>query len=328
LSLPPLLEVTDLVAQIPQDGGGAVTAVRGLSFSIGRGESLALVGESGSGKSMTVLSLMGLLPRPGRVVGGRVLFEGRDLLTLPADDLRRVRGRQIGMVFQDPSTSLNPVLTIGQQVTEGLREHFGITGTERRTRAAELLDLVGIPDAASRLDRYPHEFSGGQRQRILVAMAVSCRPGLLIADEPTTALDATIQAQIVDLLKDLQKRLGMTILWITHDLALVAGLVDRVAVMYAGRIVEQAAVRDLFSNPRHPYTVGLLKAMPRPDARHEGGAALVPIPGSPPDLSREIPGCAFAARCARVIDRCRNERPPLQSLGPGQEAACFRPEGR
>lgn len=328
MSLDPLLDVTDLVTQIPLEGGGAVNAVRGLSFSMGRGESLALVGESGSGKSMTVLSLMGLLPRPGRVTGGRAMFEGRDLLALPPDDLRQVRGRKIGIVFQDPSTSLNPVLTIGQQVTEGLRAHFKMTAAERRARAAELLELVGIPEATSRLDRYPHEFSGGQRQRILIAMAVSCSPSLLIADEPTTALDATIQAQIVELLKDLQKRLGMAILWITHDLALVAGLVDRVAVMYAGRIVEQAAVRDLFSNPRHPYTAGLLKAMPRPDARHEGGVPLVPIPGSPPDLSRGIPGCAFAPRCPRVIDRCRTERPSLESGGPGHEAACFRSEER
>ena len=319
-----LLDVADLVTRIPLEGGGAVTAVRSVSFSIGRGESLALVGESGSGKSMTVLSLMGLLPRPGRVAGGLALFEGRDLLSLPPDDLRQVRGRKIGIVFQDPATSLNPVLTIGQQLAEGLRAHFKMTAAERRARAAELLELVGIPEATSRLDRYPHEFSGGQRQRILIAMAVSCSPSLLIADEPTTALDATIQAQIVELLKDQQKRLGMAILWITHDLALVAGLVDRVAVMYAGRIVEQAAVRDLFKNPRHPYTAGLLKAMPRPDARHEGGVPLVPIPGSPPDLRREIPGCAFARRCPRVIDRCRTERPPLESVGPDHEAACFR----
>ncbi len=321
-----LLEVTDLVTRIPLEGGGAVAAVRGISFSMARGESLALVGESGSGKSMSVLSVMGLVPRPGRVTGGRAIFGGRDLLALAPNELRRVRGRQIGVVFQDPSTSLNPVLTIGQQLTEGLREHFQMTSSARRARADELLDLVGIPDGKTRLDHYPHEFSGGQRQRILIAMAVACEPSLLIADEPTTALDATIQAQIVELLKDLQNRLGMAILWITHDLALVAGLVDRVAVMYAGSIVEQAPVRDLFKHPRHPYTLGLLKAMPRTDARHAESQSLIPIPGSPPDLSEETNGCAFAPRCSQVIDRCRAERPSLRSVGASHEAACFRSE--
>jgi len=284
------------------------------------------VGESGSGKSMSVLSIMGLLPRPGRVIGGRAMFEGRDLLALGPGELRKVRGRGIGMVFQDPATSLNPVLTIGRQLTEGLRAHFQMTRAARRARAVELLDLVGIPDGKTQLDHYPHEFSGGQRQRILIAMALACAPSLLIADEPTTALDATIQAQIVELLKDLQKRLGMAILWITHDLALVAGLVDRVAVMYAGAIVEEAPVSDLFKHPRHPYTLGLLRAMPRKDARREGSEPLMPIPGSPPDLSEEIRGCAFAARCSRVVDRCRTEPPPLRSVGVGHAAACFRSE--
>ena len=256
------------------------------------------------------------------------MFGGRDLLALPSNDLRRVRGRQIGMVFQDPSTSVNPVLTIGRQITEGLREHFQMTSAARRARAVELLDLVGIPDGKMRLDHYPHEFSGGQRQRILIAMAVACEPSLLIADEPTTALDATVQAQIVELLKDLQNRLGMAILWITHDLALVAGLVDRVAVMYAGSIVEQAPVRDLFKHPRHPYTLGLLKAMPLTDARHAKSQSLISIPGSPPDLSEETNGCAFAPRCSQVIDRCRAERPFLRSVGAAHEAACLRSEER
>jgi oligopeptide/dipeptide ABC transporter ATP-binding protein len=291
-----------------------------------RGESLALVGESGSGKSMCALSLIGLVPRPGRVVAGLARFEGRDLLTVPANDLRRIRGREIGMVFQDPAASLNPVLTIGRQLTEGLREHFQMSASGRRDKAVQLLDLVGIPDAKARLEGYPHEFSGGQRQRILIAMAISCEPSLLIADEPTTGLDTTIQAQIVDLLKSLQSRLGMAILWITHDLALVAGLVDRVAVMYAGSIVEQAPVRDLFKRPRHPYTLGLLRAMPRTGARHVGSVGLVPIPGAPPDLGLEPAGCAFAPRCSMVIDRCWSEFPPLVEVGPGHEAACFRAE--
>ncbi len=321
-----LLAVTDLVASIPRESGGAVAAVRGLSFSIARGESVAFVGESGSGKSMSVLSVMGLLPRPGRVTGGRAMFEGRNLLALAPDELRKVRGRGIGMVFQDPATSLNPVLTIGRQLTEGLRAHFQMAPATLRARAIELLDLVGIPDGKMQLDHYPHEFSGGQRQRILIAMALACEPSLLIADEPTTALDATIQAQIVELLKDLQRRLGMAILWITHDLALVAGLVDRVAVMYAGAIVEEAPVSDLFKHPRHPYTRGLLQAMPRADVLRAGSESLIPIPGSPPDLSEDIRGCAFAPRCSQVFDRCRTERPPLRSVGPGHAAACFRSE--
>ncbi len=314
------------MTRIPVEGGGVVSAVNGVSFQVARGESLALVGESGSGKSMCVLSILGLVPKPGRVTSGEARLGGRDLVSLPASELRKVRGREIGMVFQDPATSLNPVLTIGRQVTEGLRAHFEMSEAARRSRAIELLSLVGIPDAEDRLASYPHEFSGGQRQRILIAMAIACEPSLLIADEPTTALDATIQAQIVGLLKDLQKRLGMAILWITHDLALVAGLAERVAVMYAGSMVETASTRDLFKRPRHPYTLGLLRAMPRTDARHDGGESLVPIPGAPPDLRGELVGCAFAPRCSRVIERCRTERPPLLPVGPGHEAACFRSE--
>jgi len=321
-----LLDVRGLTTRIPVEGGGAVNPVNDVSFQMARGESLALVGESGSGKSMSALSILGLVPKPGRVIGGQARFDGRDLLALPANELRKVRGRGIGIVFQDPATSLNPVLTIGRQLTEGLREHFEMSGAARRVRAIELLSLVGIPDAKDRLASYPHEFSGGQRQRILIAMAIACEPSLLIADEPTTALDATIQAQIVELLKGLQKRLGMAILWITHDLALVAGLAERVAVMYAGSIVEMASARDLFQRPRHPYTLGLLKAMPRTDARHDSGESLAPIPGAPPDLRGEILGCAFAPRCSRAIERCGAERPPLLPVGPGHEAACIRSE--
>ena len=318
----PLLNVSKLVTRIPVEGGGAVHAVNGVSFAMSAGESLALVGESGSGKSMCALSLIGLIPRPGRVVSGEAIFEGRDLIALPPGELRAVRGRRIGMVFQDPTTSLNPVLKIGQQLTEGLRQHLGMSAEGRRIKAIELLGLVGIPEAAERLSSYPHEFSGGQRQRILIAMALACEPSLLIADEPTTSLDATIQAQIVDLLQGLRSRLGMAILWITHDLGLVAGLAERVAVMYAGAIVESALTRDLFKRPRHPYTAGLLKAMPRVDAAH--GERLTAIPGAPPDLRMEATGCAFAPRCSLVIERCRNERPALTQIAPGHEAACFR----
>ena len=320
-----LLDVRNLITRIPVEGGGAVNAVNGVSFSMARGESLALVGESGSGKSISVLSLLGLGPGSARV-DGSARFEGRDLLAIGSDELRKVRGRRIGMVFQDPATSLNPVLTIGRQLTEGLREPTGVSGATRRARAIELLGLVGIPDAPTRLASYAHEFSGGQRQRILIAMAIACEPSLLIADEPTTALDATIQAQIVDLLKDLQKRLGMAILWITHDLTLVAGIVDRVAVMYAGSIVEMAPVREIFRRPRHPYTPGLLKAMPRSHARRDDGGSLVPIPGVPPDLREAIMGCAFAPRCPLAIDRCRVEKPALVAVAPGHDAACFRSE--
>jgi len=321
-----LLDLKGVVTRIPVEGGSEVNAVNGVSFSMAAGESLALVGESGSGKSMTALSILGLVPKPGRVTSGEVRFRGRDLLALPAHELRKVRGREIGMVFQDPTTSLNPVLTIEMQLTEGLREHLGMTAAARRDRAVELLSLVGIPDAKDRLGSYPHEFSGGQRQRILIAMAIACDPGLLIADEPTTALDPTIQAQIVELLKGLQKRLNMAMLWITHDLALVAGLSERVAVMYAGSIVETAPVRDLFRQPRHPYSLGLLGAMPRTDARHAAGENLVPIPGAPPDLREAMVGCPFAPRCAMAVERCRLEMPPLRSVGPDHLAACFRSE--
>ena len=321
----PLLEVRHLVTQIPLEDGSVVTAVNDLSFSLARGESLALVGESGSGKSMSALSLMGLVPGRGRVVEGEILFGGRNLRTLPRGEMQRVRGWEIGMVFQDPATSLNPVLTIGQQLTEGLREHRRLSKEVLRAQAADLLHLVGIPDVQRRLDDYPHRFSGGQRQRIMIAMAVSCSPSLLIADEPTTALDATIQAQIVELLKELQKRLSMAILWISHDLALVAGLVDRVAVMYAGSIVEQSPVHDLFKRPRHPYTLGLLRSMPRSNARPLGGEeGLIPIPGHPPDPRARTPGCPFSPRCSMVIDRCRAERPALVPVDPGHDAACFR----
>ena len=316
-----VLEVRDLVTRFHTERG-VVRAVNGISYTLDRGEAMALVGESGSGKSVGVLSILGLLPKPsGRVEGGMALLAGRDLLSLPASALRRVRGREIAMVFQDPATSLNPVLTVGYQLTEGLRQHLRMTRAAARERAVELLALVGIADPRERLFDHPHEFSGGQRQRIMIAMALAARPSVLIADEPTTALDVTIQAQIVELVKRLQKTLGMAIVWITHDLALAAGLADKVAVMYAGYIVEEAPVRELFRRPRHPYTLGLLRAMPRSEGpRPERLAA---IPGTPPDLREEFQACPFAPRCTYVVDRCRRENPPLLEVGPDRRSACW-----
>ena len=317
-----LLEVRDLVTRFHTEQG-LVRAVNGISYTLDKGEAMALVGESGSGKSVSVLSILGLLPKPsGRVEGGAALLEGRDLLSLPASELRRVRGRDVAIVFQDPATSLNPVLTVGHQLTEGLRQHLRMTVAAARERAAELLTLVGVADPGGRLSDYPHEFSGGQRQRIMIAMALACRPAVLIADEPTTALDVTIQAQIALLVKGLQKSLGMAIVWITHDLALAAGLADKVAVMYAGYIVEQAPVREIFARPRHPYTLGLLRAMPRVD--RSGPERLEAIPGAPPDLREDFHSCPFAPRCAYVVDRCRQDNPPLLETGPGHRSACWR----
>jgi oligopeptide/dipeptide ABC transporter ATP-binding protein len=317
----PVLEVRGLVTRLPTERG-VVRAVNGVSYSLHWGEALAVVGESGSGKSMSALSLLGLVPPPGRVEG-EVRLEGRDLLSLPKDELRRVRGRKVGFVFQDPATSLNPVLSVGYQIAEGLREHLGLDGAAARSRARELLSLVGIPAGRDRLDDFPHEFSGGQRQRIMIAMALACGPSVLIADEPTTALDVTIQAQIVDLVKGLQARLGMAVLWITHDLALAGSLADRIAVMYAGFIVEQAGASDLLHRPRHPYTRGLLRAVPGEGARN---VPLEPIAGSPPDLRQDFDVCPFAPRCPLVVDRCRQENPPLRDAGPGRESACWRLE--
>jgi oligopeptide transport system ATP-binding protein len=339
MAAPPILEVRDLTTRF-HTRSGTVHAVSGISYSLYPGQSLALVGESGSGKSVSALSLLGLVPHPGRIEGGEVRLRGSDLLKLSGAEWRRIRGKELAMVFQDPMTSLNPTLTVGRQITEVLEAHTGVTRDEAEETAARLLTRVGIPDAARRLRAYPHEFSGGQRQRIVIAMALACRPAVLIADEPTTALDVTIQAQIVALVRELQEELGMAVLWITHDLALVAGLVDRVAVMYAGGIVEEAPVRELFGNPRHPYTRGLLASLPRldepgapptraldelasgsatsgpmasggPDA---GPGRLATIPGRPPDLLTRPEGCAFAPRCAHATDLCWVEAPPLQNV--------------
>jgi len=310
----PVLEVRGLVTRF-HTTRGVVRAVNGISYSLRAGESLAIVGESGSGKSVGALSLMGLVPPPGRVEQGEVILGGRNVLESSPRQWRDLRGPEIAMVFQDPMTSLNPVLTVGYQITEALRRHLGLGKADARTEAGRLLDLVGIPGASSRLADHPHEFSGGQRQRVMIAMALSCRPSVLIADEPTTALDVTIQDQIVRLVKDLQAELGTAIIWITHDLALVAGLVDRVAVMYAGSIVEEAPVGALYSHPRHPYTVGLLGSMPSIADHGRGRRRLTAIDGRPPDLREVFQGCPFVDRCGEAMDRCRTEPAMLEPVG-------------
>src|SRR4051794_30086691 len=288
--LAPLLEVKDLHTEF-RTGAGTVRAVDGISYTVDPGETVAIVGESGSGKSVGALSIMRLIPDPpGRVTSGEVWFAGRDLLSLSEEEMRRVRGREIGMVFQEPMTSLNPVLTVGRQLTEQCEIHLGMTATQSRTRAIETLGLVGISDACRRLSQYPHQFSGGMRQRLMIAMALSCNPSLVLADEPTTALDVTIQAQILELMKDLSRRLGVAMVMITHNLGIVARYADRVNVMYAGKIVERANARELYGDARHPYTLGLLRSVPRLDQPKR--AKLAPIQGQPPDLTRLAPGCA------------------------------------
>jgi len=308
----PLLSVRDLHVEF-KGRGSVVRAVRGLSYDIGAGETIGLVGESGSGKSVSALSLLGLIPkRAGRIAAGSALFEGKEILHLSEEDLRKIRGARIAMIFQDPLSSLNPVLTIGRQITEAVENHRGVSNEEARKRATELLELVGIPDAAARLDNYPHQFSGGMRQRAMIAMALSCEPSLLIADEPTTALDVTIQAQILELLRRLRSELHMAVLLITHDLGVVAGFADRLAVMYAGRLVELGPTETILSDPAHPYTVGLLRSLPRLDRPRQ--VALTPIEGSPPDLASDLKGCPFAPRCAWRLERCATDDPALETV--------------
>jgi oligopeptide transport system ATP-binding protein len=320
--MPHLLEVRDLVTRFYSDGA-TIHAVNGISYTLDAGESMAIVGESGSGKSVGVMSVMGLIRYPpGRVESGQAIFEGRDLLKLPDEEMRKIRGKRIAMIFQDPMTSLNPVLPIGLQLTESIQPHLGLDRKAARARAIEMLALVGLPRPQERIDDFPFQFSGGQRQRVMIAMALSCNPSLLIADEPTTALDVTIQAQIVELVRGLQQKLGMAIIWISHNLALVAGMVDKVAVMYGGHIVEQAPVDALFERPRHPYTLGLLNAIPKLEGRDQG--RLSSIDGMPPDLRRKPDSCPFAPRCPYVVDQCREALPPLIALGPGQTSRCWR----
>ncbi len=316
-----LLQVKDLRTQFfTQDG--VVNAVNGISFDLNEGETLGIVGESGCGKSVSMLSLMRLIPTPpGKIVGGQGWFQGRDLLAMDEAEIRSVRGNKIAMVFQDPMTSLNPVLTINQQVSEALELHLCMDKKQERERTIELLEMVRIPDAANRVDDFPHQFSGGMRQRVMIAMALSCNPQLLIADEPTTALDVTIQAQITDLVKQLKQEIGMAVVWITHDLGVIAGLADRINVMYAGHIVESADVGDLFGDPLHPYTLGLLRSIPRLDAERK--EKLTPIDGLPPDLIDQPDGCPFAPRCRFAIERCLAENPPLEGASRGHTVACW-----
>jgi len=316
-----LLDVRNLQTQFVISGG-VVRAVDGVSWDVRAGETVALVGESGCGKSVSALSVMRLVAAPaGRIVAGQILFKGRDLLQLSDEEMRKVRGAAIAMIFQEPMTSLNPVLTVGRQLTEPAEIHLGMTPTQSRSRAIELLGMVGISDPERRLSQYPHQFSGGMRQRMMIAMSLACNPALILADEPTTALDVTIQAQILELMKGLSKKLGAAMVMITHNLGVVARYADRVNVMYAGRIVERGTAREIYATPRHPYTLGLLRSVPRLDEPRK--AKLLPIQGQPPDLSRLPPGCAFQPRCQYAVERCLHEVPPLETIAPGHISACW-----
>ena len=301
---------------------GTVHAVNGISFHVNEGETVAVVGESGCGKSVSMMSLLRLIPSPpGDIYAGTAMYRGDDLLQNSEEEMEDIRGKEISMIFQDPMTSLNPVLTVGRQITEALRVHLGLSVESAEQRAIQLLEQVGIPDAGRRIYDYPHQFSGGMRQRVMIAMALSCAPSLLIADEPTTALDVTIQAQIVELVARLREALHMAIIWITHDLGVVAGMADRVIVMYSGFIVEEASVEDLYDSPSHPYTLALLAALPRVDRRRD--QRLKSIPGSPPNLLVEPHGCPFAPRCEFVIEKCRDSNPALIQLGQNHSTACW-----
>lgn len=317
-----LLEVKDLKVRFRSDKS-IVHAVNGISYSIDEGGSLAIVGESGSGKSVGMLAVMGLIPNPpGWIESGQALFNGKNLIETSQAELRKIRGHEIAMIFQDPMTSLNPVLPIGLQLTESIMTHMGLDRTQATERAVEMLRLVGLPNPSQRIKDFPFQFSGGQRQRIMIAMALSCNPSLLIADEPTTALDVTIQAQIVELVRALQQKLGMAIIWISHNLGLVAGVVDTVLVMYSGFIMEQAPVDDLYARPLHPYTLGLLHSIPQLDVQSQ--ERLASIEGMPPDLRKPIIGCPFAARCPYRMEKCNLETPPLFEVDEKRKSACWR----
>lgn len=316
-----LLNVQGLETQF-KTPEGIVHAVNGVSFTLNEGETMGVVGESGCGKSVTMLSCLRLIPQPpGKIVAGKALFKGQDLLAMSSEDIRHVRGAQVAMVFQDPMTSLNPVMTIGKQMEEPLKLHLGFTPQQARSRSIELLEQVGIPRAADRLKDYPHQYSGGMRQRVMIAMALACAPQILIADEPTTALDVTIQAQIVELVIRLREELGMAIIWITHDLGVVASIAHRVAVMYGGFIIEEAQIRDLYANPRHPYTIGLLGSLPQ--IQEQGRKRLYSIEGMPPMLYQKPHSCPFSPRCRWVTDRCRMENPLLEPVGENHRVACW-----
>ncbi|MBG9944233.1 ABC transporter ATP-binding protein [Brevibacillus formosus] len=302
--------------------GGEVQAVRGVSFYVDKGETVAIVGESGCGKSVTAQAIMGLIPNPpGKIVGGKVVFEGAEISHLPKKELLGIRGTQIGMVFQDPMTALNPTMKAGTQIVEGFVRSHQVSREEARKRAIEMLSLVGIPDPEKRIDQYPHQFSGGMRQRVVIAIALACQPKLVIADEPTTALDVTIQAQILDLLKRLQEEQELSVVIITHDLGVVAEIAHRMVVMYAGMVVETGTVEDVFANPRHPYTWGLMRSLPRLDEGEK--QRLIPIEGSPPDLFNPPVGCPFAARCDFAMEICEQQMPVTSEFGRGHQAACW-----
>ncbi|MBK5102840.1 MAG: ABC transporter ATP-binding protein [Burkholderiales bacterium] len=316
-----LLEVENLYTQF-DTSAGMVRAVDGVSYFVNEGETVGIVGESGCGKSVNAMSILRLIPDPpGRIASGSIRFAGRNLLTMDDAEIRAVRGGQIGMVFQEPMTSLNPVLTIGLQLCETMELHLKLSPEEAQARAIELLGMVGISEPERRLKQYPHHLSGGMRQRVMIALALSCKPKLIIADEPTTALDVTIQAQILELMKDLSKRLRVALVVITHNLGVVARYADRVYVMYAGKIVESGTAQDIYHRPSHPYTLGLLRSVPRMDRPR--GERLIPIDGHPPDLTREIVGCAYRPRCSFAVERCAKEAPPIEELAPGHASACF-----
>jgi oligopeptide/dipeptide ABC transporter ATP-binding protein len=321
--LPPLLEVRDLHTEF-RTGAGVVPAVDGISYTVERGETVAIVGESGSGKTAGALSILRLIPDPpGRIIEGQIIFGGRDLLRLSEEEIREVRGRDIGMIFQEPMTSLNPVLTIGRQITETIEQHRGADRAAAHERAVELLGLVGIADPERRLKQYPHQLSGGMRQRIMIAIALACDPKMIIADEPTTALDVTIQAQILELMKNLTRRLDVALIIITHNLGVVARYANRVNVMYAGRIIESGSAADIYHKPRHPYTIALLHSVPRLDRPRQ--ARLDPVEGQPPDLTKLDAGCSFRPRCRFALNLCARRRPPLEPTAEaGHLAACFR----
>jgi oligopeptide transport system ATP-binding protein len=317
-----LLEVKDLKTYFYTDNG-IVKAVDGISYDLDEGETIGLVGESGCGKSVSALSLLRLIPSPpGKIVDGEVLFEGENLLEVDEDEIRHIRGNRIGMIFQEPMTSLNPVLTIERQLTEALELHMRMDHRAARNRAIELLEMVGIPSAASRINDYPHQFSGGMRQRVMIAMGLSCNPKLLLADEPTTALDVTIQAQILEIMARLSREFGTAVIIITHNLGIIARYAHRVNVMYAGKIVESSTSHEVYGNPKHPYTLGLLKSVPRLDRVRKD--RLEPIEGFPPDLLHPIPGCSFYPRCHYRVDKCQQEEPPLMLVGEKHYSACWR----
>jgi peptide/nickel transport system ATP-binding protein len=318
-----LLEIKGLKTHFKTDDGW-LHAVDGVDIAVERGETLAVVGESGCGKSVTAKTVMKLIDMPpGKIVAGQVLWQGRDLVPLPAEEMRKIRAKEIAIIFQEPMTSLNPVFTVGEQIAESVRLHEGLGQREAKKRAVEMLKLVNIPTAERRVDDYPHQFSGGMRQRVMIAIALACNPKLLIADEPTTALDVTIQAQILDLLQGLKERLGMAVMLITHAMGVVAEVAQKVVVMYAGQIVEEAPVRELFGNPRHPYTQGLIRSIPRIDLAATHRARLEAIPGTVPKLIEPAAGCRFAGRCKHVVDACRAATPPLLPVAPGHKVACI-----